>query len=91
MRARTFYAVILATTLAGASFNALGINPIKALYWAAVVNGVLAVPLMAIMMLIVRNPKAMGRLTLSPRMTGVGWAATLVMAAATLLFFASLL
>lgn len=91
LRARTFYAVILATTLAGASFNALGINPIKALYWAAVVNGILAVPLMAIMMLIVRNPKAMGQLTLSPRMTGIGWAATAVMTAATLLFFLALL
>ncbi|MEO7635382.1 MAG: divalent metal cation transporter [Sphingomicrobium sp.] len=91
LRARTFYIVILATTLAGASFNALGINPIKALYWAAVINGVLAVPLMAIMMLIVRNPRAMGELTLSPRMTTIGWAATLIMTAATILFFVALL
>jgi len=89
-QARTFYAVIILTTLAGASFHHLGINPIQALYWSAVVNGVLAVPLMALMMLIVRNPRAMGRLTLGPRMTTIGWVATAIMALATALFFVSL-
>lgn len=91
MRARFFYAVIAATTFAGASLVGLGINPVKALYWTAVVNGVLAAPLMALMMLIVRNPKAMGQLVAGPRLTLVGWAATAVMAIATLLFFVSLL
>jgi NRAMP (natural resistance-associated macrophage protein)-like metal ion transporter len=90
-RARVFYGVIAATTLAGAALTSLGINPIKALYWTAIVNGVLAAPLMAIMMLIVRNPKAMGKLTLSDRATVLGWAATAVMAVATLLFFVSIL
>ena len=90
MRARFFYAVIAATTFAGASLSGLGINPVKALYWAAVVNGVLAAPLMAIMMMIVRNPKAMGALVASRRLTILGWTATLVMAAATAFFFASL-
>lgn len=90
MHARFFYAVIAATTFAGASMSEIGINPIKALYWAAVVNGVLAVPLMAIMMLIVRNPKAMGSLTAGPKLVALGWAATLAMAAATILFFVSL-
>ncbi|MFL6721145.1 MAG: NRAMP family divalent metal transporter [Sphingomonas sp.] len=89
-RARFFYGVILTTTLIGASFNLLGINPIKALYWTAVINGVLAVPLMVIMMLIVRNPDAMGELVLSRRLTIIGWVATGVMAAATAIFFASL-
>jgi Mn2+/Fe2+ NRAMP family transporter len=89
-RARFFYGVILLTTLAGASLQKLGINPIQALYWTAVINGILAVPLMALMMLIVRNDRAMGTLVLSSRLTAVGWAATAVMAAATLLFFASL-
>jgi Mn2+/Fe2+ NRAMP family transporter len=64
-------------------------NPVRALYWSAVVNGVLAAPLMAFMMLIVRNPKAMGKLTLSGRAAVLGWTATAVMAAATVLFFAS--
>ena len=90
MRARFFYAVIAATTFAGASLVGLGINPVKALYWTAVVNGVLAAPLMAVMMLIVRNPKAMGKLVAGPRLTFVGWAATALMAAATLIFFVSL-
>ena len=89
-RARVFYGVIAATTLAGASLSLLGINPIKALYWTAIVNGVLAAPLMAMMMLIVRARKAMGTLRLSRVPTLLGWAATAVMAAATILFFASL-
>ena len=87
MRARLFYATIAVTTLIGACLNYVGIDPARALYWAAVVNGILAAPLMAVMMLIVRNPKAMGRLTLSNRATVVGWVATAVMAGATVIFF----
>ena len=86
--ARLFYATIAVTTLAGASLNTVGIDPARALYWAAVVNGILAAPLMAVMMLIVRNPRAMGRLTVSRRTMVVGWAATAVMFAASLLFLA---
>jgi NRAMP (natural resistance-associated macrophage protein)-like metal ion transporter len=91
MRARLFYLTIAATTMLGAALNFVGIDPAKALYWAAVVNGVLAAPLMAAMMLIVSNPRAMGRLTLSRRATILGWGATGVMALATAVFFASLL
>jgi NRAMP (natural resistance-associated macrophage protein)-like metal ion transporter len=87
LSARLFYGTIAATTLAGASLSAVGIDPARALYWAAVVNGVLAAPLMVVMMLIVRNPRAMGRLVISRRQYWFGWAATAVMAAATLLFF----
>jgi Mn2+/Fe2+ NRAMP family transporter len=86
--ARLFYATIAVTTLAGASLDFVGVDPARALYWAAVVNGVLAAPLMVMMMLIVRNPRAMGRLTLSLRATLLGWGATLVMLAATIIFFA---
>lgn len=87
LEARLFYATIAVTTLAGAALTSIAIDPVRALYWAAVVNGVLAAPLMAVMMLIVRNPRAMGRLTLSRRATALGWSATLTMAAATVLFF----
>jgi NRAMP (natural resistance-associated macrophage protein)-like metal ion transporter len=90
LNARLFYGTIAATTLAGALMQSVGVNPVRALYWSAVVNGVLAAPLMAIMMLIVTNPKAMGHLTLGPRAAILGWAATAVMTTATLLFFASL-
>jgi Mn2+/Fe2+ NRAMP family transporter len=89
-KARLFYSVIVAATFAGASLNSIGISPIKALYWAAVVNGILAAPLMAIMMLIVRNRRAMGALVLPPGLTVLGWLATIVMAAATILFFVTL-
>lgn len=86
VRARLFYGTIAATTLAGAALAPIGIDPVKALYWAAVVNGVLAAPLMAIMMLIVRNRRAMGRLSLGRGATILGWAATAVMATASLIF-----
>jgi NRAMP (natural resistance-associated macrophage protein)-like metal ion transporter len=88
--AKIFYGTIAVTTLAGGVIQAVGINPVSALYWSAVINGVLAAPLMAIMMLIVRNPQAMGPLTAGPKTTVLGWLATLLMAAATILFFVSL-
>ena len=87
LRARLFYATIAITTLLGASLNFIGVDPARALYWAAVVNGVLAAPLMAVMMLIVANPRAMGRLTLSRGALVLGWTATAVMAVATVIFF----
>jgi Mn2+/Fe2+ NRAMP family transporter len=89
-KARLFYGTIAATTLAGALLESLGVNPVRALYWSAVINGVLAAPLMALMMLIVTNPRAMGHLTLGRRGVVLGWAATAVMVLATILFFVSL-
>ena len=89
-KARLFYGTIAITTLLGVSLQYVGIDPARALYWAAVVNGVLAAPLMVMMMLIVRNPRAMGRLTLGRRATITGWIATGVMAVATIVFFATL-
>lgn len=89
-KARLFYGTIAVTTMLGVSLQYVGIDPARALYWAAVVNGVLAAPLMVMMMFIVRNPRAMGRLTLGPRATIAGWFATLVMAGATIIFFATL-
>ena len=85
--ARAFYATIAVATMLGAALNFIGLDPVRALYWAAVVNGVLAAPLMAVMMLIVHNPRVMGRLTVSRSMAIWGWAATAVMAAASLAFF----
>ena len=90
-RARTFYGAIVFTMLAGASLQSLGFNPVRALYWAAVINGVLATPLMVLMMLIVGNPRAMGKLVLPGKARIAGWTATLVMAAATGIYFAFML
>ena len=86
-RAKLFYGAIALTMVAGASLQSLGISPVRALYWAAVINGILAAPLMVLMMLIVGNPRAMGRIALPPRARWLGWTATLVMTLATLLFF----
>jgi Mn2+/Fe2+ NRAMP family transporter len=86
LAARLFYGTIAVTTLAGAALAWVGIDPARALYWTAVVNGVLAGPLMVMMMLIVSNPRAMGRVVISRRQKLFGWAATLVMIAASGLF-----
>jgi NRAMP (natural resistance-associated macrophage protein)-like metal ion transporter len=85
--AKAFYATIAAATLGGVALNFTSLDPVKALYWSAVVNGVLAAPLMAVMMVIAVNPRIMGRLTLPRAMQVGGWLATAVMALATLGFF----
>lgn len=77
--AKAFYGVIVFATAGGIALNFIGIDPMKALYWAAVVNGLLAPPLMVVTMLIATNRKVMGRLVLSRRLRTAGWLATLVM------------
>ena len=86
--AKAFYATIAAATLAGVALDFTSLDPIKALYWSAVVNGILAAPLMAMMMLIAANPRIMGRLTLPRSMLMTGWLATFAMAAVAAGFFA---
>jgi NRAMP (natural resistance-associated macrophage protein)-like metal ion transporter len=85
--AKAFYATIALATMAGAALNFTPLDPIKALYWSAVVNGVLAAPLMAVMMVVAMNPRIMGRLTLTRPMVVVGWLATTVMTFASVAFF----
>ncbi len=89
--ARKFYGIIIVATLAGVGINFMPIDPIKALYWSAVLNGVIAVPVMAIMMLVASSPRIMGDLTIAPRLRALGWLCTGVMAAATVAMFASFL
>ena len=85
--AKAFYAIIALATMGGVALNFTSIDPIKALYWSAVVNGVLAAPLMAVMMVIAMNGRIMGRLTLPRPMLITGWLATIVMFLASLGFF----
>lgn len=85
--AKAFYATIAIATIAGLTLNYVGVDPIKALYWAAVVNGVLAAPLMVVMMLIAMNRKVMGKFAVKGRLAFGGWLATGVMALATGAFF----
>lgn len=81
-QARRFYAVIAVSTVLGAMIDFLGINPIRALFWTAVINGILAGPLLIVIMLIANNPKIMGERT-NGRWTNVlGWAAAGAMLAA---------
>ena len=86
-QAKSFYAAIAVSTLAGAALNFTTLNPVRALYWSAVVNGVIAAPIMAVIMLIAANGRIMGRLTISRPMLIGGWMATAVMFVATIWFF----
>jgi Mn2+/Fe2+ NRAMP family transporter len=65
-------------------------GPIKALFWSAVVNGVVAVPVMAIMMVLASRKVVMGDFTLSPLLKSFGWIATAVMGLAALGMFATI-
>jgi Mn2+/Fe2+ NRAMP family transporter len=74
-----FYSVLGLSGLSGIALNFTPLDPIKALYWSAVVNGVLAAPVMAILMVLVRRPKVMGRLVVTGPLYWVGWASTIAM------------
>jgi len=78
-RAKPFYAVIVLATAMGVAMNFLGINPIDALFYTAVLNGIIAPPLLVVIMLTARNPKVMGKQTIGPALTVLGWLATVGM------------
>ena len=80
MEARAFYGTIAFATLIGVAMNFLGFDPIKALFWAAVLNGVGAVPLMIVTMMMAMSPRVMGPFVLSRPLAVMGWLATAVMA-----------
>ena len=77
--AKAFYGAIVVAVLGGLALNFAAIDPMKALYWAAVVNGLLAPPLMVVTMLIARNRRVMGNLAISGWLEAGGWLATTVM------------
>lgn len=82
--AKGFYGVIAVATLVAVIINFTPLDPIKALFWTAVINGVIAVPLMVVMMFMATNPKVMGRFTLSRSLRILGWLATVMMLAASI-------
>ncbi|HET9579115.1 MAG TPA: divalent metal cation transporter [Usitatibacter sp.] len=90
LEARNFYAVVSAATLIGVALDFSGIDPIKALIFSAVVNGVIAVPIMAVMMLLATKPDVMGPFVVKRRLLVLGWLSTAVMAAAVIAMFATL-
>jgi NRAMP (natural resistance-associated macrophage protein)-like metal ion transporter len=78
-RAAGFYTTIGVATFVGLLLNFIHLNPIKALFYSAVLNGVVAGPVMAFMMLLARNTKVMGKFTLPRTLHVMGWVATFVM------------
>ena len=88
--ARGFYAIVALATLGGTALTFSPIDPIRALFWSAVINGVISVPVLIVMMLLAGNAEVMGKFVSSPRLKFVGWLATAVMAAAVCaMFFAT--
>lgn len=89
--AKHFYAIIAIAMLIGLGICFTPIDPIKALFWSAVINGVIAVPIMIIMMLMAINQKIMGEFVIGKRMQALGWACTGVMALVVLGMFWTML
>ena len=79
-QAKAFYGVVTVATLVGMGLNFTPIDPIKALFWAAVVNGVVSVPVLAVMMRLATRRDVMGQFVLPPILAGMGWLTTAVMA-----------
>jgi NRAMP (natural resistance-associated macrophage protein)-like metal ion transporter len=88
-RARAFYGTIAVATFVGAVLNFTPLDPIKALFWSAVINGVAAVPIMVMIMLMASRRQVMGQFTLVPWLMSLGWLATAAMAAAAVGMFAT--
>jgi NRAMP (natural resistance-associated macrophage protein)-like metal ion transporter len=82
-----FYTIIAAATVIGFGLGFTGIDAIHMLVWSAVLNGIVAVPIMAMMMVIVANSKLMGRFKASFRLTLLGWLGTGLMALAVIALF----
>lgn len=85
--AKGFYGVIAVATILGTGLDFTHIDPMKALYWSAVINGVVSVPIMAAMMLLATNPQVMGKLTVRRKTRFLGWCAVAVMTVAVALMF----
>jgi Mn2+/Fe2+ NRAMP family transporter len=86
-----FYTIIATATVIGFGLGFTGINAIHMLVWSAVLNGIVAVPIMAMMMVIVSNPKAMGRFKARSWLVALGWIGTALMGVAVIALFWSFL
>lgn len=85
--ARGFYGIITISVLAALGIQYLPISPMKALFWSAVINGIVAVPLMVVIILLVSKRSVMGPYVASRLIVGIGWIATAVMGAAAVWMF----
>jgi len=89
LQARGFYTIVVIATILGVALNFTPIDPIKALFWSAVINGVVAVPIMAVMMLMAIRVDIMGPFVITRRLTVLGWLATAIMAIVVLAMLAT--
>jgi NRAMP (natural resistance-associated macrophage protein)-like metal ion transporter len=89
LEAKAFYGTIGVATVVGVLINFVHIDPIRALFWAAVLNGVVAVPLMVVIMIMAMQERIMGKFTLPRLLWAMGWLSTAVMAAAVAIMFAT--
>jgi Mn2+/Fe2+ NRAMP family transporter len=87
MQAKAFYGVLAVATLIGLALNFIKVDPIKALVWAAIINGIAAAPVMCFMMLLASRRTVMGKLSLPAYLKILGWAATAIMAIAAVGMF----
>jgi Mn2+/Fe2+ NRAMP family transporter len=83
MQAKAFYGTITVATVVGSAICFSPLDPIKALFWSAVINGLVAVPVMIMMMIMTSSKKVMGGFNITGLLRIVGWIATAVMVAAT--------
>jgi Mn2+/Fe2+ NRAMP family transporter len=83
-KAREFYLVLAVSTLGGLLIDLIGVSPMAALFWTAVINGFLAPPLLVVIMLIANNEKIMGQRTIGWWENVLGWTTTLLMSAAAI-------
>jgi NRAMP (natural resistance-associated macrophage protein)-like metal ion transporter len=90
LEARGFYSILVAATLIGVGLNFVGIDPIKALLWSAIANGVVAVPIMVVMMMMAVKPEVMGPFVVKRRLRVLGWLATGIMGAAVTAMFVTM-
>jgi Mn2+/Fe2+ NRAMP family transporter len=86
LQAKAFYGAIALATILGAAANFFELNPVQALVWVAVINGVVAVPVMVLLMLLSVSPGVMGEFRISRPWVILGWAATAVMGVASVAF-----
>ncbi len=91
VEAKAFYVTLSAATVVGALVNFSPIDPISALFWSAVINGLIAVPMMVLLMLMTSNPKIMGRFPVRGALRVLGWTTTVVMGVASVAFFGTLI
>lgn len=87
--AKEFYAIIAFATLGGVLLDFTPIDPIKALFWSAVINGVIAVPIMIVMMLMATRREVMGPFVVQPRLKFLGWMAVVAMGGVVVAMFAT--